>query len=205
MDFSKVVSKDRMEKAAAALRANANFEVYIEENGEAAKKRVLALIPSGAEVFTMTSVTLDTIGLKKELDESGTYNSVRAKFATLDREKDKQEMKRLGSAPEWTVGSVHAVTETGEAVIASQTGSQLPAYAYGAGKVVWVIGGQKIVADRDEAMKRIYDYVLPLESERANHAYGITTGSAVNKLLVMHKENEPGRITLILVNEALGF
>jgi hypothetical protein len=97
------------------------------------------------------------------------------------------------------------VTETGEALIASNTGSQLPAYAYGAEKIVWVIGAQKIVADREAAMKRIYEYVLPLEGERANKAYNITSGSAVNKLLIVNKENVPSRVTIVLVNEALGF
>src|SRR5882672_10218906 len=67
MDYSKVVSKERMEKAAVALKANGNFEVYIEETGEAAKERVLSLIPQSAEVMNMTSVTLDTIGLAQAI------------------------------------------------------------------------------------------------------------------------------------------
>jgi hypothetical protein len=204
MDFSQVASTERMERAAAALRKS-GFEVSFAANGAEAKQRALSLIPTGAEVFTMTSMTTEAIGLKKEIDESGKYDSVRAKFAKLHPERDKAVKRRLGSAPEWTVGSVHAVTETGEVLIASQTGSQLPAYAYGAEKVIWVVGGQKIVADREEGMKRIYEYVLPLESVRANQAYNITTGSAVNKLLILNKEIQKGRITIILVNETLGF
>lgn len=205
MDYNQVVSKERMEKAAESLRANGGFEVYFAENGADAKQKVLSLIPAGAEVFTSTSMTLDTIGLAKEINESGKFDSVRVKFGTLDPEKDKVLKRRLGAAPEWIIGSLHAVTETGEALIASNTGSQLPAYSYGAGKVIWVVGGQKIVADREEAMKRIYEYVLPLEAVRANKAYNITTGSHVSKLLIVNRENQPGRITVILVNEALGF
>jgi hypothetical protein len=205
MDFTQVVPKESMEKAAGALKANAGFDVFIVETGADAKEKVLSLIPGGAEVMTMTSVTLDTIGLAKEINESGKYDTVREKLAKLNKEEDAQEKKRLGAGPEWTVGSVHAATETGEVLIASNTGSQLPAYAYGAGKVIWVVGGQKIVADRDQGIQRIYEYVLPLESERANKAYGITTGSHVSKLLIVNREVEPGRITVILVNEALGF
>lgn len=205
MDFSKIVSRDRIEKAAAALKANGNFDVVVAENGADSKNKVLALIPAGAEVMTMTSVTLDTIGLTREINESGNFESVKNKLSKMDPATEKPAMRGIGSAPEWAVGSAHAVTETGEVLIASNTGSQLPAYVYGAEKVVWVIGAQKIVADREEGLRRIYEYVLPLEGERANKAYNITTGSAVNKLLVVNKENIAGRITIVLVNEALGY
>jgi hypothetical protein len=205
MNYSILASKESIEKTAAALRESAGFEVFVDETGEDAKKRVLSLIPNGAEIMTMTSVTLESTGIAKELNDSGNYAPVRDKLAKLNKENDAQEMKRLGAGPEWAIGSVHAVTEVGEALVASNTGSQLPAYTYGAGKVIWVVGGQKIVPDRETAMKRIYEYVLPLESERANKAYDITSGSHVSKLLIFNREVEPGRVTVILVNEVLGF
>ena len=114
------------------------------------------------------------------------------------------EMRKLGTAPDWTIGSVQAVTEDGQVVMASNSGSQLPAYAYGAGRVIWVVGVQKIVANLDEALKRIYEYVLPLESERVKVAYGMDK-SNVSKLLVINKEIAPERMTVILVKEKLGF
>ena len=103
------------------------------------------------------------------------------------------------------MGSAQSVTETGQLVFASNTGSQLPAYAYGANHVIWVVGTQKIVPDLDTAMKRIYEYILPKESERANKAYNITSGSFVSKLLIINKEIKLGRAIVILVNEVLGF
>jgi hypothetical protein len=90
-------------------------------------------------------------------------------------------------------------------MVASQTGSQLPAYANGSANVLWVAGAQKIVPTLKEAYERIEQYVLPLEGERANKAYHITTGSAINKLFILMKEKKAGRITLILVKEVLGF
>ncbi len=99
---------------------------------------------------------------------------------------------------------MHAVTEDGKVLIASNSGSQLPAYAYGSGHVIWVVGAQKIVKNLDEGIKRIYEHSLPLESERARKAYGVP-GSAVNKLLIINKEIIPGRITMILTKEKLGF
>ena len=116
-------------------------------------------------------------------------------------------MQKIGAAPEWTLGSVHAVTEDGKVVIASNTGSQLAAYAYGAPHVIWVVGTQKLVSNLDDAMKRIYDYVLPLETIRFRKAYNQpeTAHSNVSKLLIINKEVNPKRITIIFVKEKLGF
>jgi hypothetical protein len=98
---------------------------------------------------------------------------------------------------------VHAVTEDGKVIVASKSGSQLPAYAYGSNHVIWVVGAQKIVKDLDEATKRVYDYVLPLENERAKAAYNME--SSVDKFLVFHKEVVPARITMIIAKEKLGY
>ncbi len=192
-----------LQKTANALKAN-GIDAYIAENGEDAKNKVLELIPNGAEVMNMTSATLDKIGVSKEIDESGRFVALRKRIYAMDRNTQQREMQKLGSAPDWAVGSVHAVTQDGKVMIASATGSQLPAYAYGAGKVIWVVGKQKLVKDTDEGLKRIYEHSLPLESERARKAYGVP-GSSVNKILIINKEVMPGRITIILVNEELGY
>jgi len=203
MDYKSIPEASVMERTKLALEAN-NMTVVMVDNGEAAKQKVLQLVPEGSEVFTMTSVTLDSIGLAEVINQSGRYDSVRAQLNNMDREKHSREMRKLGAAPDYTIGSAHAVTQDGSVLIASNTGSQLAAYVYGAGKVIWVVGAQKIVPNRDAAIKRIYDYVLPLESERAHKAYGMP-GSFVSKLLVVNKEVQPGRITVVLVKEALGF
>ena len=112
-------------------------------------------------------------------------------------------MAKLGAAPDWVVSSVHAVTEDGHLLIASNTGSQLSAEVYSGGKVIFVVGAQKIVKDNIEGLGRIYEYVLPLEDARAQKAYGIH--SNVSKILIINKEIMPERITVILVKEKLGF
>lgn len=201
--FSEVVPQEQIDRAVAALQANGISASVVSTSTEA-KTAVLSLIPKGAEVMTMTSVTLDTLGISHELNESGAYGSVRTKFAGMDQAKDGRVMKQLGAAPEWSVASAHAVTEDGSILIASNTGSQLSAAAYGADHVVFVVGAQKIVKNIEEGMKRIYEHTLPLESERAHKAYGVP-GSFVSKLLIINKEIQPQRITLIIVNEVLGF
>lgn len=201
-EWETLASEESLNKTIDALKAN-GIEVIYAENKEDAKEKVLSLIPKGVEIMTMTSVTLDTLGLSEILN-SGEYYSVRVKLNSMDKSAEKSEMNKLGAGPDYVVGSIHAITEDGKVVVASNTGSQLPAYVYGAGKVVWIAGTHKIVKDLDEAFKRVYGHSLPLESERAKKAYGIE-GSAVNKLLIVNNEVTPKRIFLVLVGEVLGY
>lgn len=200
--WNKIPSDSIIEKTAKALKQN-GIEGIVVQNKKAAKEKVLELIPKGASVMTMSSVTLDTSGISKEINESGNFDSIKNKLNSMKRETQRREMQMLGAAPEFAVGSVHALTWDGKLLIASNTGSQLPAYVYGADRVIWVIGAQKIVEDFDEGLKRIYEHILPLESERLKKLYGIP--SNVSKLLVINKEIRQGRLTAIIVKEPLGF
>lgn len=202
-DWGKLATEKSIEKAIRSLEAN-GINAVVVENKEDARRKVLELLPQDAEVMNMSSVTIDSLELPKEINESGNYDSVKNKLEKMDRKTQGLEMQKLGAAPQYAVGSVHAVTEDGKVLIASNTGSQLPAYSYGASQVIWVVGTQKIVANLNEAMTRIYDYVLPLESERVKKAYGMER-SNVSKLLIINKEILPNRLILIFVKEKLGF
>ena len=104
----------------------------------------------------------------------------------------------------WTsMRSLPAGWITGSLVAASASGSQLGPYASGAGKVILVVGTQKIVPDLEDALRRIDEYAFPLEDARAQAAYGMHSG--VNKVLIINREITPGRITVVLVDEVLGF
>ncbi len=201
-NWTQIPTDDVIIQTAEALAKN-GMQTEVVTTGEEAKKRVLDLVPEGAEVFTMTSKTLDAIGIPETINKSGKYNSVRNKLMSQDT--PPREKKVTGTTPEYAVVSVHALTQDGKAMIASNTGSQLAADVYGADHVIWVVGAQKIVKDMDSGIKRIYEHVLPLEADRANKAYNITSGSFVSKLLVVNKEINPERIKIIIVKEALGF
>jgi len=200
--YGKLANNKIVEKTADALKKK-GVNVFITENSQEAKEKVKELLPENAEIMNMTSTTLQQSGIEKEIMESGRYQSVKRKLEAMAKNGNEKEKRALGAIPEWTIGSIHALTQDGQFVIASATGSQLPAYAFGAKNVVWVISTKKIVKDLGGALKRIYEYSLPLEDARARKAYGI--GSAVNKILIMNKEFQPKRITAILVKEDLGF
>ncbi len=199
--FAEPATDGRIAKAKAALESH-GFQVEVVDNLEQLKAAVLAKIPAGSEVFTATSATLDNAGLTEELN-SDKFVSVRDKFMPLYGQPDKQlEMKRIGSASDYAVGSVHAVTEDGQVLLASASGSQIPNYAYGAKHFIWVIGSQKIVRNLDEALERIENYAFHLEDRRALKVYG--NHSSINKILIYRKE-PTGRGTIIIVKEPVGF
>ncbi len=201
-DFSLLATDLQIERTIAALEHN-NIHTIVAENSPEAKKKLFEIIPDGAEVFTSSSTTLDVMGISDEINKSGRYQSVRATLELMDRVQQKREMQKMGAVPEYMLGSVHAVTETGSVMIASMTGSQLAGYVSGAANIIWVVGTQKIVPTLEIGQKRLEEYTLPLEDARALKAYG--TPSAINKLLIINKETTPGRITMILIKENVGF
>ena len=200
--YAVVADDASVTRAAAALEANGITVLRAADAGEA-KQLVLDLIPAGAQVHHGASVSLESAGIVAEIERSGRYEPLKPRIWSMDRETEADEIRRLAAAPDVMLGSVHAVTESGTLVTASASGSQLGPYASGAGKVILVVGTQKIVSDLDEAFRRIDEYAFPLEDARAEAEYGVHSG--VNKILIVNRELTSGRITVVFVDEALGF
>jgi hypothetical protein len=200
--FADPAPADRLERAATALAAH-GFTAEILSDAAAARTRMKDLIPEGASVFTAASETLRLSGIDADINTSGRYDSVKTRGRAMDRGTELDEIWRLMSTPDVIVGSVHAVTETGSLAIASASGSQLPGYAGGAARAIWIVGAQKVVPDLPAALRRVEDHCLPLESARAQAAYG--QPSAINRLLILNAELYPGRGTVLLLREAIGF
>ena len=200
--FAEPVTAQRLDRAAAALTVH-GFTVEILDHAAAARARIKDLIPEGATVFTGASETLRLSGIEEDINASGRYDAIRARGQAMDRATQLAEIWRLISTPDVIVGSVHAVTETGSLLIASASGSQLPGYAGGSLRAIWVVGAQKVVPDLSTALRRVEDHCLPLESDRAMKVYG--QPSAINRLLILNAELEPGRGIVLLLREAIGF
>ncbi|MFF4554449.1 LUD domain-containing protein [Streptomyces sp. NPDC001422] len=164
--------------------------------------RVKELIPAGAVVFTGASETLRLSGIEEDIQASGRYEAIKPRVLSMDRATQADDIRRLIAGPDVVVGSVAALTETGSLVVASGSGSQLPAYAGGA-RAIWIVGAQKVVPDLTTALQRVQDHCLLLESARTREAYG--RPSAVNRLLVLNAEHQPGRGTVLLLREVIGF
>jgi hypothetical protein len=201
-EFATRADEARVTRAAAALEAN-GIRVLRAADAAEAKLIVLGLIPDGSQVHHGASQSLELSGITDEIEKSGRYDAVRPRIMSLDRTTQADEIRRLSAAPDVMLGSVHAVTESGALLTASMSGSQLGPYASGAGRVILVVGTQKIVSDLEEGLRRINEYSFPLEDARAQAAYGIH--SAVNKVLIINREIVPERFTVVLVDEVLGF
>jgi len=192
---------DRVEQVAAALRAH-KIEAIVVDSGEEARRVVLGMIPEGAEVHSGKSKTLEDIGLYADIVESGRYDALRPRYFAMDRKTQGREIRKLIAAPDFMLGSVAAVTEAGVLVSASATGSQLGPYVSGAGRVILVVGSQKIVPDLEAALRRMDEVVTPWEKARVRERLGLDTG--LEKVLVVYGEWNAGRTTVVLVREPVG-
>ena len=200
--FADPVSHEQIDGTARALAAH-GFNVEVVDDAPAARVRVAALLPDGAAVFTGASETLRLSGIESDINDSGRFVAIKPRIRELDQVTHADEIRRLRTTPDYVLGSVSAVTEDGALIAVSASGSQLPAYAGGAAKMILVVGAQKIVPDLRTALQRIETYALPLEDARARATYG--QSSAANKLLIINAEPFPGRTTVLLVRQAIGY
>jgi hypothetical protein len=112
LEFERQADRAHLERTAAAL-AGRGFEAQVADSAEHARQLVLEAIPEGAEVHLALSETMGELGITSEIDESGRYDSVRSRLNALNRETQSREMRKLGAAPDYIVGSAHAVTDDG--------------------------------------------------------------------------------------------
>ena len=199
--FTTLPDRNTLESTVVALEEH-GFSVEVVDDLDAAREAVLARIPAGASVMTNTSVTLQETGIEDAINDGGPYESIRNEMMALYFATQAQEMKAIAGQPDFALGSVHAVTGEGAVVIASASGSQLAALAWGAANVIFVVGAQKLVPTLEAARERIFNHSLKLEDARAIAVYG--QNSSVGKILEIHQEL-PGRIHVVLIRQLVGF
>jgi L-lactate utilization protein LutC len=205
MDFTTLATPERLQKAIRAVQARGIATEYLSTK-EAALARLQTLIPDGAQVMTAGSITLKEIGFEAQLCAG--YHAWRNLRGEVQAENDvvkRAILRRQANLADYSVGSVHAITESGEIAIASQTGSQLISYLYSR-NVIWVAGTHKIVSTLEDALRRIREYCAPRQEEM-----GISLGRAgmgtIGKILLFETEVAylQRKIHLLLVNEVLGY
>ena len=203
--YETIPDQSVVKKVIPALK-DRGIEAIIVDNAAQALEKIKELIPANASVNTGSSVTLEQIGLVEYL-KSGKHgwNNLKA-GVVAEKDPEKQtKLRKEAILSDYFLGSVHAVTENGQLLIASNTGSQLPSYAFASQNVIWVVGTQKIVPTLDDAFKRLKDYVVPLEDKHMLELYKMNT--AIGKMLIFEREAQFNKRSLhiIFVNEKLGF
>lgn len=203
--FNTLASQESINKTVENLTVN-GFQVEVVENRDEALERIKTLIPKGASIHNGASVTLQEIGYIEYLkSDAHEWNNLHAKILTETDKENQAKLRRESVFSDYYLGSVHALSETGEIVIASNSGSQLPHLVFTSPNIILVVGTQKITSTLSEAIARLEEWVIPLEDDRAMGAYNSHTMHT--KTLILHKENPMmGRtVKIILVKESLGF
>jgi len=200
-DFETPASEETLLRVAERIRER-NIRVLIVKDGNEARQAVLEQLPKGAEVHSGKSKTLQDAGIFDAIQEPNLYEALRPRMLKMDRQTQAREIRKLVAGPDFMLGSVNAVTEDGILVVASATGSQLGPYVNTAGKVILVVGSQKIVSNLDTAFRRIREHVLPWEDAQVRKV--VNMGSFVGKTLIIEREWINERMTVILVREPIG-
>jgi L-lactate utilization protein LutC len=200
-DFVTPATEETLQQVAERMRER-NIEVVIVNNGEEARQAALERIPKGAEVHSGKSKTLLDSGIFDAIMDPDRFNALRHQMLKMDRKTQGKEIRKLIAAPDFMLGSVNAITEAGVLVIASATSSQIGPYSNTAGKLLLVVGSQKIVPDLEAAFRRIREHVQPWEEEQVRKAANM--GTFVGKILIIEREWVKERMTVILVREPIG-
>ena len=200
-DFVTAATETMLQQVGEGMRKR-NIEVVIVNKGEEARDEVLERIPKGAQVHSGKSKTLQDSGIFDAIMDQNQYDALRHQIQKMDRKTQGSEIRKLLAAPDIMLGSVNAITVAGILVAASATASQIGPYANTAGKVILVVGSQKIVPDLETAFQRIREYVQPWEEAQLQKAANI--GTFIGKILIVEREWVTGRMTVVLVREPIG-
>ncbi len=205
MNYNQLASDEAVLEVSNKLSSR-GIEVMTVNSKQEALEKIKDLIPAGVSVMNGASVTLQEIGFVDYL-KSGEHpwNNLHAAIVAETDPAKQAELRKQALLSDYYLGSVHAVAQTGEILIASNTGSQLPHTAFSSKNVILVVGTNKITPNFEEALNRLHKEVMPKEDERMKGVYGV--GTTLNKLLIMYGENPMmGRkVTLLLVKEELGY
>jgi len=199
--YTTAASEQTLQSLAKAL-SERNMTPLIVDTPADARRAVLEIVPDGAEVNSGKSKTLEDAGIFGEFQDSSRYDFLRTRMFAMDRATQGREIRKLISAPDYMVNSAQAITEDGVIVVASASASQIGPLASGAGKVIYVIGSQKIVPDFATAYARIVEHVLPYEEARVFEAMGVH--SFLARVLLVEREWQADRTTVVLVREPVG-
>ena len=195
-------SAETIQRTISALAVR-NVEAFLVENREAGLAKLLELVPEGSEVFVNTSETLVTIGYTEYMHGNERYVNLHDRMMAQPDPAAQREFRRKTTTADYFVGSVQAIAETGEIVIASSSGSQIGAYAYGARRLILVAGTQKICPTLAEAEARTRGWTLE-RHDRWLEDRGVAP-TPIGKYMVMEHEPVVGRISMVLVPESLGW
>jgi len=209
--WNRIANDEAIAKASKALTAK-HHKVHIASNTSEALKIALSLIPQGASVGNGSSQTLEDIGFVAwgSTPDGPSKNKNRVFKAEIGAAYAKGDQKTAGDlsrqnlAADVFFAGLAAVTQEGDLVWGSATGTRVSAFA--PKTVVFVVGTNKIVPTLEDAVKRLEEFQVPLESARARLAYGVPSSTlAETGIIRSGSAYAPEKHHVIIVKDQLGF
>jgi L-lactate utilization protein LutB len=200
----------------AALESN-NFEVYLADDRRAACNIVLEdIIPKlkaksiswgGSMTFLAANGLYDRLKDNKEFEVLDTFDKSGSSEKMLER-------RRQALLVDLFITGTNAITETGQLVNLDMIGNRICALTFGPKWVIILIGRNKLVANLEEAMYRVKNYVAPANSMRLDKKTPCVKTSfceeckspdrICNTWTITEKSFPKGRVKVVLINEDLG-
>jgi len=191
------------------------MEGYYCATVEEAKKKMLELIKAETtEKKTISyggSMTLDENGFKDTILNAGHQLIIRENYKTPEEQK---QLKALQITSDVFLTSTNAITLDGELVNIDGRGNRVSFSIYGPDSVIVIAGMNKVVADVDEAMKRIKTCAVPPNCVRLDckTPCAITgkcgecyTDTICCQTVITRASRIENRIKVILVGQELGY
>ena len=196
-------SSDIVEKTAREIEKR-GIHVIISPDGEDALEQLKKIIPAGAEVMNGSSTTLIEIGYEEYISQGTSgWNLVHHRITAENDDGKRADLRRKSVTADYFISGANAIAQSGEIVACDASGSRVGAWPFAAGHLILVVGINKIVPTLEDALQRVRQYAYRLENTRAQKAYG--TPSIIGKCVILAHEKHEGRVTLILVEESLGY
>ena len=203
MKWEKIPNEKVFNETVEAVKFR-GVDVIVVNNREEALEKIKKIIPNGVSIMSGSSETLKEIEFNEFLkSKDHGWKDIHEEILNENDKEKQSDLRRRALIAEYFLGSVNAIAKTGELVACDASGSRVGAYLFAAKKLILVAGFQKITGSLEDAIKRVREYVYPLENERAKKVYGMP--STTGKWVIIEREIFPNRITLILVKEKLGY
>lgn len=200
--WSRIPSEEDISATVAAL-VKGNIRAIRVRDAAKALEKIDELIPPGSEVMNGSSTTLIEIGFEDLLKSQNKWKDLRKAILSENDDHLRNGLRRKSVTSEYFLSGVNAIAKTGQILACDASGSRVGAWPFAAENLILISGVNKIVPTLQDALQRIWDYVYPLENARAKQVYG--TSSQIGKCVILAKEGRPGRTTLILIDEVLGY
>jgi L-lactate utilization protein LutB len=206
----------RLTHVKKALEGN-NFEVFLVENAEGARKIILEEILPKIEVKKISrgdSLTFEATGLHKEFRDDVSLDVIDPFEEDLSDDEAYERCRQALYVDLFFTGT-NAVTETGKLVNLDGWGNRVAGLTFGPKYVVLLVGRNKIVPDVDEAMFRVRDYAAPINAMRWDYETPCVKTSfcedckspqrICSTWTITERSFPKGRVKVILINEEFGF